>query len=128
MSPIFERHGVSQNKGVNMLNHQRLKCYEYSMLLAKKMPSLVRKWPKGNYYLADQLKRALASVSLNIAEGSAKSCLKDRARFFAIARGSAAEASAIIDIANAYNMIDPSTYEEFQDKLLQIIKILYKLQ
>ena len=111
-----------------MLNHQRLRCYEHSMLLAKKLPSLVRKWPIGSYYLADQLKRALASVSLNIAEGNGRSGLKDRARFFAIARGSATEVSAIIDIANAYNMIDSSSYEEFQDRLLQIVKILYKLQ
>jgi hypothetical protein len=33
----------------------------------------------------------------------------------------------IMDIANAYNMIDLATYEEFQDKLLQTVKILYKL-
>lgn len=111
-----------------MLNHQRLKCYEYSMFLAKKMPSLVRKWPIGSYYLADQLKRALASVSLNIAEGNGRSGIKDRARFFAIARGSATEVSAIIDIAYAYNLIDSATYEEFQDKLLQTVKILYKLR
>lgn len=98
------------------------------MFLAKKMPSLVRKWPTGSSYLADQLKRALASVSLNIAEGNGRSGLKDRARFFAIARGSATEVSAIIDIANAYNLIDQIIYDEFQDKLLQIVKILYKLR
>ncbi len=97
------------------------------MSLAKKLPSLVRKWPAGSYYLTDQLKRALASVSLNIAEGNGRDGLKDRARFFAIARGSATEVSAIMDIANAYDMIDIATYEEFQDKLLQIVKILYKL-
>ena len=49
-------------------------------------------------------------------------------RFFAIARASAMETSAIIDIAEALNYIDNRTYDEMQDKLLQIVKILYKLR
>lgn len=110
-----------------MLNHQRLICYGLSMSLAKKVPALVQRWPAGNAYLVDQLKRAIASIVLNIAEANGRSGLRDRARFFSIARGSAMESSAIMEIASAYNLVESIVYEEFQDKLLQIVKILYKI-
>ena len=110
-----------------MFNHQRLKCYELAMFLAKKVPSLTGSWPVGSYYLIDQLKRAMSSILLNIAEGNGRTGTKDRAKFFGIARGSATEVSAIIDIANSYRMIDLPNYNEWQDILLQIVKILYKL-
>lgn len=111
-----------------MLNHQRLKCYELSMFLAKKIPTLISQWPEGNYYLADQLKRAMASIPLNIAEANGRAGLKDRARFFSIARGSATEVSSIIDIAHVYGLVESSIHAEFQDKLLQIVKMLYKIR
>lgn len=110
-----------------MFNHQRLICYEFAMSLAKRVPHLISSWPTGSGYLVDQLKRAMASIPLNIAEGAGRSGTRDRARFFAIARGSAMEVSAIIDIAQAYEMVDQDTYTDIQDKLLQIVKILYKL-
>ncbi|MCA9263803.1 MAG: four helix bundle protein, partial [Planctomycetales bacterium] len=46
----------------------------------------------------DQWLRAAQSIPLNIAEGNGKRSLKDRSRFFDIARGSALECSAIQDV------------------------------
>ena len=88
---------------------------------------LTRKWPRGHAYLIDQLKRAISSVILNIAEGNSRRTILDRKRFFSISRASAAEVSAVMDIADALNLIDKSTYNDMQDKLLQIVKMLYKL-
>ena len=50
-------------------------------------------------YLADQLRRAAASIALNFAEGCGKVGLRDRRRFFLIARGSAREVIAAVDVA-----------------------------
>ena len=111
-----------------MLNHQKLKCYEYSLLLAKRVPDLVAGWPTGSGYLVDQLRRAISSVTLNIAEGNGRTSFAERKRFFCIARGSAMEVSAIIDVAEALKMISKSEYDLFQSYLLQIVKILYKLK
>ena len=115
-------------KGVIMLNHKKLKCYEMALYVARSVPSITRSWPRGTGYLIDQLRRAVSSIVLNIAEGNGRNQPKERMRFFAIARASAAESSSIMDIAEALKYIDNRTYEEIQDKLLQIVKILYKLR
>lgn len=49
-------------------------------------------------HLRDQLLRASSSIVLNIAEGSAKPTLKDRAKFYFIALGSLRESQATLDL------------------------------
>ncbi len=46
----------------------------------------------------DQFDRALLSIVLNLAEGSAKPTAKDRKKFYAIAMGSLRETQAILDL------------------------------
>ena len=109
------------------MNHQRLRCYQLGMLIAKAMPGILMKWPKGYYYLSDQLKRAVASIVLNIAEGNSRLSQVERKRFFTISMASTSEVSSIFEIAYAYDLIDKSQSDYLQDILLQIYKILYKL-
>ena len=111
-----------------MFNHQKLKCYEYALDTARKVPTLIKRWPKGYGYLEDQLKRAASSVVLNIAEGNYRYSQKERIRFFSIARASAGEVSSILDIAHAYNLINHEEYDSIQDLLLSVIKMLYRLR
>ena len=108
--------------------HQRLMCYQLAMSMAKAMPSLLSGWPRGYYYLSDQIKRAISSIVLNIAEGNARTSILERKRFFTIAMGSSSEVSSILDIAFAYHLIDESKSLYYQDLLLQIYKMLYKLK
>src|SRR5262249_31124898 len=49
-------------------------------------------------HLRDQLLRAASSVSLNLAEGSAKATLADRLRFYRISLGSQRECVAVLDL------------------------------
>ncbi len=111
-----------------MLNHKKLKCYEMALNIARNVPSITRSWPRGTSYLIDQLRRAVSSIVLNIAEGNGRRLTNERKRFFSIARASATETSSIIDIAEALKYIDNRTYQTIQDGLLQIVKILYKLR
>ena len=46
----------------------------------------------------DPLDRASTSIALNIAEGNGKYTAPDRCRFFDIARGSALECAACLDV------------------------------
>lgn len=52
------------------MNHQKLKCYCELIDVAKKVPSLINTLPRGESYIIDQLKRALSSAILNLAEGN----------------------------------------------------------
>jgi four helix bundle protein len=53
----------------------------------------------------DQLDRASTSIPLNIAEGNGKFSNADRARFLEIARGSALECAACIDVLAVRRLI-----------------------
>ena len=55
--------------------------------------------------LADQLRRAAQSVSLNIAEADRRT-LRDRRNRFRIALGSAAEVAACLDVSVALGYVD----------------------
>ena len=110
------------------MNHRRLRCYNLAMSMTKAVPDLIDKWPRGYAYLSDQLKRAMSSVPLNIAEGNGRRSYPDRKKFFTVALGSISEVSAIIDIAVAYRLIPQSQSESLQDELLQIYKMVFKLR
>lgn len=107
-----------------MFNHHRLKCYVMAIETAKTVPTLVRGWP---FYLSDQFKRSMTSVILNIAEGNGREMTRDRRRFFNIAAASAKESASILDIASSFNLISKEKYDEMQDKLLQIVKMVSRL-
>jgi len=117
--------GPPENKGNKMFNHHKLKCYALALeVTAKTVPTVVRRWP---HYLSDQFKRAMTSVVLNISEGNGRQTPKDRRRFFNIATSSAKESASILDIAYSFNLISSQSYNEFQDKLLQIVKMVSRL-
>lgn len=48
--------------------------------------------------LRDQLRRASASIPLNLAEGAGEFSPSEKARFYRMARRSAAESAAILDL------------------------------
>ena len=50
------------------------------------------------HYLKDQLRRAALSIALNISEGTGKSSMPDRLRFFEIAMGSIRECQALTEV------------------------------
>jgi four helix bundle protein len=72
----------------------------------------------------DQLDRASTSTRLNIAEGNSKFSAKDRARFLEIARGSALECAACLDVLVARRLADPERIEKAKESLARIVQML----
>jgi len=62
------------------------------------------------YNLADQLKRAAASISANIAEGHGRFYFQDNVRFCYIARGSLTEVQSHLALAKELGFITPEIY------------------
>lgn len=75
----------------------------------------------------DQLDRAATSVSLNIAEGNGKFFHRDRARFFDIARGSAVECAASLDVLVSRKLTTDEAVAPAKDQLVQIVNMLMGL-
>jgi four helix bundle protein len=72
----------------------------------------------------DQLDRASTSIPLNVAEGNGKFSAKDRARFLEIARGSALECAAALDVLVVRNLAAPEQVEPAKENLARIVQIL----
>src|SRR2546422_7927247 len=72
----------------------------------------------------DQLDRASTSIPLNIAEGNGKFSAKDRARFLEIARGSALECAACLDVLVARKLAAPEQIENAKENLARIVQML----
>ena len=106
------------------MNHQRLKCFQLLLNVARKVPTLLRMLPKGSYYLEDQLKRALASAILNLAEGNGRFTKADRRNFFTIARGSAQECVPLLEIARRREFINEGQHTELRAALEEVAKML----
>ena len=48
---------------------ENLEVYKKAIDIADELSTLTESFPKGNYYLSDQLNRAALSIATNIAEG-----------------------------------------------------------
>jgi four helix bundle protein len=64
---------------------------------------------------------------LNIAEGAGKPTEKDRSRFHAIARGSAMECGAILDVMRLQALADVETSGEAKLLLVRLVAMLSKM-
>ena len=74
-----------------------------------------------------QFKRAFISIPLNIAEGSGKQTGKDQARFYDIARGSALERGACLDVMVAMQIASTSEIQAGKRLLVEIVAMLTAL-
>jgi len=75
----------------------------------------------------DQLDRASTSIPLNIAEGNGKFSAKDRARFLEMARGSALECAACLDVLLERKLASEEQVVLEKDQLARIVQMLIGL-
>jgi len=110
-----------------MFGFQRLDAYQCAIQFLALSSSLAALAPRGHAALADQLRRAALSVPLNIAEGSGKGG-RDAARFYTIARGSALECAAILDVFEALGVAGAGELAEGRRMLERVVAMLTKLR
>jgi four helix bundle protein len=77
--------------------------------------------------LRDQLDRASVSIVLNIAEAAGRRTSRDKAHFFAIARGSATECAAVLELLLARGLITPATHRHGRGLLVRTVQMLTRL-
>ena len=72
----------------------------------------------------DHFDRALTSLPLNIAEGNGKFSTVDRARFLEIARGSALECAACLDVLAVRKLVAAERILPAKERLVRIVNML----
>ena len=110
-----------------MLDHERLDVYRCAIRFVSTVLKLLARMSKGQAQLSDQLRRAAFSIPLNIAEGAGKVMPRDRGRFHAIARGSAMECGAILDIVALVDTPSSIDSAEAKQLLVRIVSMLSKM-
>ena len=70
----------------------------------------------------DQLDRASTSIPLNIAEGNGKFSARDRGRFLEIARGSALECAACLDVLVVRGFAEEGSINVAKERLSRIVR------
>ena len=92
---------------------KNLIVWQKAMELAKLAYGLVRQFPaEEKYALADQLRRAAASIPSNIAEGNGSTSPKELVHFLSIARGSVYEVVTQLIVAKRQGLIPDITIAE----------------
>jgi four helix bundle protein len=103
---------------------ENLTVYQKAITFSVAVSKLTDTFPRGNYYLADQLNRASLSIPANLAEGNGRWHPNDRRQFFWIARGSALECVPIIEVGFQKGLITGEAYKQFRNDLDEIGKMI----
>jgi len=112
---------------MRQFDHEKLDVYQATMEFVTLANEMVQKLPRGRAYLAEQLQRAATSIVLNIAEGAGEFSDKDKSRFYRIARRSAAECAAILEVCQRVTEVDPARYQTGRNLLLRIVAMLTRM-
>ena len=110
-----------------MLSFQRLDVYQRAIEFLALVGDVVGALPKGHADRADQLVRAAESVVRNIAEGAGRWSEADCAKHYKIARGSAVECAASLDVMRIRKVVPPEPYDRGIRLLEAVVAMLTKM-
>ena len=102
---------------------EKLIVYQKAVDFADRICGITSSFPKGYYFLADQLNRASLSISANIAEGNGRFTKPDRKHFFIIARGSVQECVPLLELASRRGFLNPDIHKTLKNDLEEISKM-----
>jgi|ERR1700685_3648521 len=103
---------------------EKLIVYQKAIDFADRICRLADNFPRGCFFLADQLNRAALSIATNIAEGSGRFTKPDRRNFFGIARGSVQECVPLLELARHRGLLKPEEHDTLKGRLEEIAKML----
>ena len=108
-----------------VLDAERLDVFHVSVELYGLVPQLLERADRN---LRDPLERASSSVTLNICEGAARRAPREKAHFFAIARGSAAESAAIVHLLLSRGRVSILEAKRARALVVRIVAMLTRLE
>ncbi|OGL65793.1 hypothetical protein A3B21_00990 [Candidatus Uhrbacteria bacterium RIFCSPLOWO2_01_FULL_47_24] len=107
---------------------EELRVYQHTLDLVDHVYDVVDKFPSHELYtLSSQLRRAVISILLNIAEGTGRTN-KEFGHFIDMSRTSAYECVACLAIARRRNYITQETYETLYAEINEIVRMLNALK
>lgn len=109
------------------LDHTKLDVYHRALDLLDYLDQIQELMPAGRAHLRDQLDRAGTSIVLNIAEGAGEFSLPDKQRFYRMARRSATETAAILDVLERRKAVAVEVVQAPRDLIVRVVSMLARL-
>ena len=107
------------------LSPERLDCYRVALEFNVLASRLI---PRGHRDMRDHIVRAALSISANLAEGCGRRGRAEKAHFYSIARGSAMECAAIVDIVRSLGVAPIASCNAARWLLVRIVQMLTRLE
>ena len=111
---------------------EKLIAWQKARELALEIFKIIKLFPKDELFgITSQMRRCSVSVASNLAEGSGRNSMKDKARFTEIAFGSALELLNQLILSFDFEYIEEQKYIEIREKITEVtvlINGLYKSQ
>jgi four helix bundle protein len=108
-------------------DHEKLEVYQRSLEFVAFVAEISKETSAEWRNARDQLIRSSQSIPLNIAEGNGKRSFADRKRYFEIARGSAMESAATLDVLVVLNALSRERIEPGKGLLVRVVSMLSKM-
>lgn len=110
------------------LYFRKLNVYVNSKELTKYVYTLIKQFPQEEKFaLCSQIRRAVTSIPINIAEGFGRFSQKEKARFVEIAFGSLTELFCEMEISYELGYLTKEQYEQTEHQMTIISKQLSNL-
>jgi four helix bundle protein len=106
------------------LDAEKLCVYHVALELQVMASTLV---PPQERVLRDQFERASLSAVLNLAEGAGRHSRRDKRRFYVMARGSATECAAIVDVLRLRRLAPEAMCVAARSTATRVVQMLTKL-
>ena len=106
------------------LDAEKLQVYSVALELQVLCATLV---PPQHRVLQDQLERASLSVVCNTAEGAGRHSRRDKRRLYVMARGSATETAAIIDVLRARHLAPEAVCQHARSLAVRVVQMMTRL-
>ena len=109
--------------------YRSLDVYQRAKRIGMKIHQKTKEFPiEERYEIASQIRRAVVSIAVNIAEGySRKVTVKEYRYFLRISTGSTSEVRVLLEYCKEFGYITESEYGEYEIELEIISKQLYRL-
>ena len=103
---------------------EKLAVYQKAVDFADNIAAITEKFPRGYFFLSNQINRAALSIAANIAEGNGRFTKADRKNFFGIARGSVQECVPLLELTLRRGQIEHAVHQALKSDLEEIARML----
>ena len=117
---------------MKLFSFEKLIAWQKARELAVEIYKITKLFPKEELFgITSQMRRCSVSVASNLAEGSGRNSMKDKARFTQIAFGSALELLNQLILSFDFEYIEEQKYIEIREKITEVTVLIngfYKSQ